>query len=90
MKAYFNSKKSLAKFHNQIGKENYIDYKNINKYSDDELLKLFKKKISINEFYKISLIDRTNLIKDIYNETGASIRDLSRGLGIGRSIIKSC
>ena len=59
----------------------------INKYSDDELLKLFKKKISIDEFYKIPLTERANLIKDIYNETGASIRDLSRGLGIGRSII---
>jgi hypothetical protein len=53
MKAYFNSKKSLAKFHNQIGKENYIDYENINKYSDNELLELFKKKISIDEFYKM-------------------------------------
>jgi transcriptional regulator of acetoin/glycerol metabolism len=31
--------------------------------------------------------DRAKLIKDIYHETGASIRDLSRGLGIGRSII---
>lgn len=90
MKVYFNSKKRFAEFHNEMSKENYMDYKNINKYSDDELLKLFKKKISINEFYKISLIDRTNLIKDIYNETGVRIRDLSRGLGIGRSIIKSC
>jgi len=85
-KAYFNSKKSFTKFHKQMSKENYMDYKN--KYSDDELLELFKKKISIDEFYKIPLTDRANLIKDIYHETGASIRDLSRGLGIGRSIIE--
>ena len=88
MKAYFDSKKSFIEFHNQMSKENYIDYENINKYSDDELLELFKKKISIDEFYKMPLIDRVNLIKDIYHETGASIRDLSRGLGIGRSIIE--
>jgi len=31
--------------------------------------------------------DRAKLIKDIYQETGASIRNLSRGLGMGRSII---
>jgi len=86
IKAYFNSKKSFTKFHKQMSKENYMDYKN--KYSDDELLELFKKKISIDEFYKIPLTDRANLIKDIYHETGASIRDLSRGLGIGRSIIE--
>ena len=71
-----------------MSKENYIDYENINKYSDDELLELFKKKISIDEFYKISLTDRAKFIKDLYHETGASIRDLSRGLGIGRSIIE--
>jgi len=88
MKAYFDSKKSFIEFHNQMSKENYMDYENINKYSDDELLELFKKKISIDEFYKMPLIDRANLIKDIYHETGASIRDLSRGLGIGRSIIE--
>mgnify|MGYP003681942020 CR=1 FL=1 len=37
--------------------------------------------------HKIPLADRAKLIKDIYQETGASIRDLSRGLGMGRSII---
>jgi len=88
MKAYFNSKKSFAEFHNEISKENYLDYKDINKYSDGELLELFKKKISIDEFCKIPLTERAKLIKDIYQETGASIRDLSRGLGIGRSIIE--
>jgi hypothetical protein len=71
-----------------MSKENYIDYENINKYSDDELLKLFKKKINIDEFYKMPLTDRAKIIKDIYHETGVSIRDLSRGLGIGRSIIE--
>ena len=88
MRAYFNSKKSFIEFHKEIGKENYLDYKNINKYSDDELLKLFKKKISMDEFHKLPLTDRARLIKDIYHETGASIRDLSRGLGIGRSTIE--
>ena len=88
IKAYFNSKKSFTEFHKEISKENYMDYENINKYSDDELLELFKKKISIDEFYKISLTDRAKFIKDLYHETGASIRDLSRGLGIGRSIIE--
>ena len=71
-----------------MGKEDYMDDKDIKKYSDDELSELFKKKIGIDEFYKIPLTDRVNLIKDIYHETGASIRDLSRGLGIGRSIIE--
>ena len=37
--------------------------------------------------HKMPLADRAKLIKDIYQETGASIRDLSRGLGMGRSII---
>jgi len=34
------------------------------------------------------LADRAKLIKDIHQETGASIRNLSRGLGMGRSIIR--
>ncbi|GAF86155.1 unnamed protein product, partial [marine sediment metagenome] len=72
MKAYFDSKKSFIEFHNQMSKENYMDYENINKYSDNELLELFKKKISIDEFYKISLTDRAKFIKDLYHETGAS------------------
>ena len=88
MRAYFNSKKGFIEFHKEISKENYMDYKNINKYSDDELLELFKKKISIDEFHKLPLDDRARLIKDIYHETGTSIRDLSRGLGIGRSIVE--
>ena len=86
MKEYFNSKKGFAEFHKEMSKENYMDYKD--RYSDNELLELFKKKISIDEFYKIPLADRANIIKDIYQETGASIRDLSRGLGIGRSIVE--
>jgi len=86
MKAYFNSKKGFMEFHQEIGKENYMDYKN--KYSDDELLELFKKKISIDEFHKLPLDDRTRLINNLYHKTGASIRDLSRGLGIGRSIVE--
>jgi hypothetical protein len=36
---------------------------------------------------KMPLAERAKLIKDVYQETGASIRDLSRGLGMGRSII---
>ncbi|GAI55001.1 unnamed protein product, partial [marine sediment metagenome] len=35
MKAYFDSKKSFIEFHNQMSKENYMNYENINKYSDD-------------------------------------------------------
>jgi hypothetical protein len=31
MKAYFNSKKSFAKFHNEMGKEDYMDDKDIKK-----------------------------------------------------------
>ncbi|MDO9555128.1 MAG: transposase [Atribacterota bacterium] len=88
MKAYFDSKKSFTEFHKQMSKENYMDYENINRYSADELLELFKKKISIDEFHKLPFDDRANLIKDIYHETGTSIRDLSRGLGIGRSIVE--
>jgi len=37
--------------------------------------------------HKMPLADRAKLIKDIYQETGVSIRNLSRGLGMGRSII---
>ena len=87
MKAYLDSKKSFIEFHKETNKENYMDYENIKRYSADELLELFKKKISIEEFYKMPLTDRAKLIKDVYQETGASIRDLSRGLGMGRSII---
>jgi hypothetical protein len=79
--------KTYIEFHKEMNKENYMDYENIKRYSADELLELFKKKISIDEFYKMSLTDRAKFIKDIYQETGASIRDLSRGLGMGRSII---
>ena len=86
MKACFSNKKSFMEFHQEIGKENYMDYKN--KYSDDELLELFKKKINIEEFYKLPLDGRDRLINNLYHETGASIRDLSRGLGIGRSTIE--
>lgn len=88
MKVYFNNIKSFLEFHKEIGKEDYMDYEDIKKYSDDELLELFKKRIGLDDFYKIPLADRAKLIKDIYQETGASIRDLNRGLGIGRSIIE--
>lgn len=87
-KVYFNNIKSFTEFHKEIGKENYMDREDIKKYSDDELLELFKKRIGLDDFYKMSLTDRAKLIKDIYQETGASIRDLSRGLSIGRSIIE--
>jgi predicted transcriptional regulator len=42
----------------------------------------------MDELYKIPLTDRANLIKDIYNEAGTSIRDLSRVLDIGKSVVE--
>ena len=57
------------------------------KYSDNSLKKLIDHEYYTN-FAGISRESRNKIIKEIYQETGASIRQLGRVLGLGKTIIE--
>lgn len=85
-------------FHNQKSFENYmtkynndqcLEYDKKVKYSDYELKQKIQKKYNIQEINNLVKNDRDYMIYQIKKETGASIRQLSRVLGLGRGIIEN-
>lgn len=55
-----------------------LEYKPVKKYNDDTFKKIIHKKYSICDLTKLSTEKRNKIIKNIYNETDISIRQLSR------------
>ncbi len=88
LEEYFNNTESFIEFNIQENYDNCLDYEEKKRYSDDELRQII---IEIVEIEKLSLMEmktRNSVLRRIKNETGASIRQLEKVLGIGRNIIQ--
>ncbi|SHK24625.1 hypothetical protein, partial [Paramaledivibacter caminithermalis] len=58
------------------------------KYTDIELKEKLRREYKIDEVNTLNRVDRDKIISDIRKSTGASIRQLSRVLGVWRGIIE--
>jgi predicted transcriptional regulator len=65
-----------------------LEYKQSAKYSDEILKKIIRESFSINDLMDVPKDKRNKLIKDIHQNTGVSIRQLARVLGVGKNIIE--
>jgi len=88
LKKYFSSIDSFIEFNNQENKDQCLEYKEKLRYTDDELKKFISKMIEIEELPAMKIETRNKILRRIKNETGTSIRQLEKVLGIGRNVIQ--
>ncbi len=85
---YFSNEESFIKFNKQKNNDQCLEYKVVNRYTDDELQEVISNIVDFNDLSGIDLQARNLALRKIKGETGASIRQLERVIGIGRNIIQ--
>ena len=85
--AYFKDQNDFEEFTNTQNDDIFVDFEPEEKFTDEALGDIIKKKTGSVFLYGKSIGDRNRLIKDIYNSTGASIRQLERVFGVNKNII---
>ncbi|HYE81725.1 MAG TPA: transposase [Clostridia bacterium] len=84
---YFGTQDNFVSFMNESNNDECMEYKAVLKYTDTQLRAWIENRYSIEAILALPAISRIKQIIEIYNETGSSIRQLSRVLGMGRSIV---
>lgn len=89
IKDYFATVEEFIKYMNTENNDQCLDYIPNKKINDDSFKKIIQKKYEIDNMDKLSVEDRNRLINTIYNEMDISIRQLSRVLGVGKTIVEN-
>lgn len=85
---YFKLQTDFESYMNEPTNSECLEYKQSAKYSDEILKKMIRQSFGINDLIDIPNDKRNKMIKDIYQSTGVSIRQLARVLGVGKNIIE--
>jgi len=85
---YFKPQTAFETYMNEPNHSECLEYKQSAKYSDEILKKIIRESFSINDLMDVPKDKRNKLIKDIHQNTGVSIRQLARVLGVGKNIIE--
>lgn len=85
---YFKIQTEFESYMNEPTNSECLDYKQSSKYTDEILKNIIRESFGINDLIDMPNDMRNALIKDIYQSTGVSIRQLARVLGIGKSIVE--
>lgn len=83
----FLQEKEYRIFHQQDMDVQCMDYVESDRISVKELRMHIEKDLQINDLLNLSLGERNGMIRKIVEETGASIRQMEKVLGLGRSMI---
>lgn len=84
---YFRTQDSFVSYMNESNNDEYMDYKTIIKYTDIQLRAWIKERYNIEALLAMPPKPRSMEILKIYKEVGASIRQLSRVLGVGKATV---
>ncbi|AZO93407.1 transposase [Halocella sp. SP3-1] len=84
---YFVDRESFELFMQEVNNDNCLEYKCKKRLSDQELRERIIKEFEVGGLANVSKTDRDKMIFAIKKETDASIRQLSRVLGIGRGVV---
>ncbi len=88
IKSYFPTFSSFDRFMNAINEDRCLDVAAFERISDKKLIEKINENYNIEELRFAPIENQRAFIKDIYDKTGTSIRQLSRVTGIGRNIIE--
>ncbi|KUO51287.1 MAG: transposase [Desulfitibacter sp. BRH_c19] len=86
--SYFTTKESFISYMNEIVDQEFIDYEDKRKCTDVEIMKMINKITHLESIIKLPKKERDSIINKIYHDSGASIRQLSRVIGLGRSVVE--
>lgn len=85
---YFSTPGEFVSFLNAQNDDECLEYDNNKRYKEDTLRKIIIEKFDIDKIFDLPIKERNQMIKSIYHESGASIRQLSRILGVGKTVIE--
>ena len=87
IKSYFTNLESFNDYMNKPNDDKFLEYE-IKSYNTNERLKnIINSKVDLEDIRQLQKAERDEIICQIYESTGASIRQLSEVMGIGRGII---
>ena len=73
---------------NKPNEDKFLEYEVKKRYTDEDLKRVISGIIDIKSIAKLPKKERDKVICNVYQKTGASIRQLSRAIDIGRGIIE--
>ena len=85
----FKDIKQFEMFMNEYNEDKCLAYNPPKRYTDKELQEMASSLVAINDLGALDIETRNKVLKDIKESTGASNRQLSRVLNIGRGILDS-
>jgi len=89
MQSYFKHVSDFEKFSCEVNQDDCLDASTFVKYTDDGIKAMVKENQRYSRIMSLNKTERNECIRIIYKETGCSIRQLSRVLGIGKRIIEN-
>ncbi|MGM0397286.1 MAG: transposase [Bacillota bacterium] len=88
-RSYFPTVKSFEEYMNENNDDECLEYRPVVRQNDESLRKSISDKFKVHNINQISTVERDELIQKIYETEKASIRQLSRVLGVGKTIIEN-
>ncbi|WKY44419.1 hypothetical protein Q5O14_17720 [Eubacteriaceae bacterium ES2] len=88
VRAYFPQKSDFIRFSEEENQDECLEMKIKTKLSDHQLSEMLQKNREYNNLDHYEKQQRNLLIRQIRSETGSSIRQLSRVLGLGKMIVE--
>lgn len=88
IKAYFRTYEEFNNFMNSDNNDECLEYKVLKRYNDNTLKEIINREYDINKLNVIPKEKRNKIIKEMYSNKDTSIRQLSRVLGTGKTIIE--
>ena len=85
---YFQTSEEFANYMNASNDDTCLEYISASKYTDISLKTTLLKEFDIDNLAELSTKERNEKIKEIYAKTGASIRQLARILGFGKTVVE--
>ncbi|MBC3899269.1 transposase [Acetobacterium malicum] len=89
VQSYFKNSVDFEKFSCEENQDDCLDTRTLIKCTDEDIKELIKASNYYSRIMDLPKSERDECINQIYRETGSSIRQLSRVLGIGKRIIEN-
>lgn len=87
--AYFPTIEDFIEYMNTSNNDECLEYIERPQYTDMALKTILHEKFNIENMAALPIEERNRKIKEIYEETGVSIRQLARVLGLGKAVIEN-
>ncbi|NPV45299.1 MAG: transposase [Firmicutes bacterium] len=85
---YFPTIEKFTDYMNTSNEDECLEYLETPKYTDMSLKTILYKKFNIENLEELPIEERNKKIKEIYEKTGVSIRQLARVLGLGKAVVE--